>query len=162
MVKLQVRGFAAVMTGRIAAKKSPSTSGDAGSPTGYGHRAIAYTKLVTPEWKKALADMDRHVELFEGHDPHAKLWSSDLDAITLQLEELKQVGPEWDGPGTITPDAEVVDSAAAWLTEHWRSDGVSMEWCQYNPRTLQTVETELRLDRQGWESVLAGLNQPAV
>ena len=125
---------------------------------------------------------------------HAKLSNSDLEAITLQVEELKQVGPEWDGPGTITPEPEVVDSAAAWLTEHWRpelgtpdicptadggvsiswtwgavehsidvrSNSVSMEWCQYNPRTLQTIETELRLDRQGWESVLAGLNQPAV
>jgi hypothetical protein len=37
-----------------------------------------------------------------------------------------------------------------------------MEWCQYNPRTLQTIETELQLDRQGWDTILAGLNQPAV
>ena len=38
---------------------------------GYAHRAVAYTRLPTPEWDKALADMDRHIELFEGHDPEA-------------------------------------------------------------------------------------------
>ena len=43
-----------------------------------------------------------------------------------------------------------------------RSDGANMEWCQYNPRTLQTIETELRMDRQGWDTILAGLNKPAV
>ena len=52
----------------------------------------------------------------------AKLPSTDLGAITLQLEELKQVGPEWDGPGTITPVPDVVDRTAAWLTEHWRAE----------------------------------------
>ena len=124
----------------------------------------------------------------------AKLPSTDLGAITLQLEELKQVGPEWDGPGTITPGPDIIDRTAAWLTEHWRaelgtpdicptadggvsiswewgavehsidvrSDGANMEWCQYNPRTLQTVETELPMDRQGWDTILAGLNKPAV
>ena len=124
----------------------------------------------------------------------AKLPSTDLGAITLQLEELKQVGPEWDGPGTITPVPDVVDRTAAWLTEHWRaelgtpdicptadggvsiswkwgtiehsidvrSDGANMEWCQHNPRTLQAVETELRMDRQGWDTILAGLNKPVV
>ena len=124
----------------------------------------------------------------------AKLPSTDLGAITLQLEELKQVGPEWDGPGTITPEPDVVDRTAVWLTEHWRaelgtpdicptagggvsiswewgavehsidvrSDGANMEWCQYNPRTLQTIETELPMDRQGWDTILAGLNKPAV
>ena len=124
----------------------------------------------------------------------AKLSSTDLHAIMLQLEELKQVKPEWDGPGSITPQPEVVDCAAAWLTEHWRSeldtpdiyptavggvsigwtwgavehsidvhsDNVNMEWCQYNPRTLPTIETELQLDRQGWDTILTSLNQPAV
>ena len=124
----------------------------------------------------------------------AKLPSTDLGAITLQLEQLKQVGPEWDGPGTITPEPDVVDRTAVWLTEHWRaelgtpdicptadggvsiswewgavehsidvrSDGANMEWCQYNPRTLQTIETELPMDRQGWDTILAGLNNPAV
>ena len=43
----------------------------------------------------------------------AKLPSADLGAITLQLGELKQVGPEWDGPGTITPEPDVVDLTAA-------------------------------------------------
>ena len=38
---------------------------------GYGHRAIAYTQLPTPEWGKAIADMNQHIELFEGYDPEA-------------------------------------------------------------------------------------------
>ena len=70
----------------------------------------------------------------------AKLPSTDLGAITLQLEELKQVGPEWDGPCTITPEPDVVDRTAVWLTEHWRAElgtpdicptadgGVSISW----------------------------------
>ena len=33
----------------------------------------------------------------------AKLPSTGLGAITLQLEELNQVGPEWDGAGTNPP-----------------------------------------------------------
>ena len=37
----------------------------------YGHRAAAYSQLSTPEWGNALGDMDRHIELFEGHDPEA-------------------------------------------------------------------------------------------
>ena len=105
------------------------------------------------------------------------------------MEELKLIGPEWDGPGSVTPDHVVIDRAAAWLTEHWnadlgtpdicpttdggvsiswewaaiehsldvRSDGTSMEWCQYNPHTLQTIETELPMDKQGWDAILAGL-----
>ena len=43
-----------------------------------------------------------------------------------------------------------------------RSDGANMEWCQYNPRTLQTIETKLPMDRQGWDTILVGLNNPAV
>ena len=38
---------------------------------GYGHRAIALTQLPTPDWEQALADMNRHIELFGGHDPEA-------------------------------------------------------------------------------------------
>ena len=38
---------------------------------GYGHRAIALTQLPTPDWENALADMDRHTQLFPGHDPEA-------------------------------------------------------------------------------------------
>ena len=52
----------------------------------------------------------------------ANLPSADLGAITLQLEELKQVGPEWDGPGTSPPEPDVVDRTAAWLAEHWRAE----------------------------------------
>ena len=124
----------------------------------------------------------------------ATLSGADLDAITSQMEELKQVGPEWDGPGSITPEPDIVDRTADWLAKHWRADlgtpdicptaaggvsisweweaiehsidvradGASMEWCQYNPNTLQTVETELSMDKQGWSTVLAGLNKPAV
>ena len=43
-----------------------------------------------------------------------------------------------------------------------RSDGANMEWCQYNPRTLQTIETKLPMDGQGWDTILAGLNKTAV
>ena len=38
---------------------------------GYGYRAIALTQLPTPDWQGALADMDRHIELFKGRDPEA-------------------------------------------------------------------------------------------
>ena len=38
---------------------------------GYGHRVIALTQLPTPDWENALADMDRHIELFPSHDPDA-------------------------------------------------------------------------------------------
>ena len=38
---------------------------------GYGHRAIALTQLPILEWEKALADMDRHIDLFPSHDPEA-------------------------------------------------------------------------------------------
>ena len=44
---------------------------DPDHPMGYGHRAIALTQLPTPDWENALADMDRHIELFPGHDPEA-------------------------------------------------------------------------------------------
>ena len=37
----------------------------------YGHRAIALTQLPTPDWENALADMDRHIELFTSHNPEA-------------------------------------------------------------------------------------------
>ena len=122
------------------------------------------------------------------------LSGADLDAINCQMEELKQAGPEWDGPGSITPQPDLVDRAAAWLAKHWRADlgipdicptadggvsiswewaaiehsidvradGANMEWCQYNPDTLKTVETELPMDQQGWVAILAGLNNPAV
>ena len=117
-----------------------------------------------------------------------------FSAINQQLAELKLAGPEWDGPGSISPEPALIDRTGAWLTEHWRADlgipdicptadggvsiswewgaiehsidvrpdGASMEWCQYNPATLQTAETELPLDRHGWEAILAGLEQPAV
>ena len=38
---------------------------------GYGHRATALTQLPTAEWEKALADMDRHIELYPSRDPEA-------------------------------------------------------------------------------------------
>ena len=198
-------------------KPSP-TNGDAGRhrPTGWpalhGTHALA-TPVLRP-WQTASAPPYTQIPVH--HRPRtgttvrkrnsmqsptrlnahgqAKLPSTDLGAITLQLEELKQVGPEWDGPGTITPEPDVVDRTAAWLAEHWRaelgnpdicsttdggvsiswewgtiehsidvrSDGANVEWCQYNPRTLQTIETELPMDRQGWDTILAGLNNPAV
>ena len=37
----------------------------------YSHRAIALTRLPTPDWENALADMNRHIELFPRHDPEA-------------------------------------------------------------------------------------------
>ena len=127
------------------------------------------------------------------HAP-SKLTGAHRNAIAAQLEELKLAGPEWDGPGTITPEPAVIDRVAAWLAEHWPADlgipdicptagggvsiswewngvehsidaladGASMEWCQYNPRTLQTAETELTMDSQGWSVILAGLKGPAV
>ena len=33
--------------------------------------AVAYTQLPTPDWERALADMDRHIELFRGRDSEA-------------------------------------------------------------------------------------------
>ena len=38
---------------------------------GYGHQAVELTQLPTPEWEKARTDMDRHIELFPGHDAGA-------------------------------------------------------------------------------------------
>ncbi len=38
---------------------------------GYGHRAVALTRLSPPDWQQALADMIRHIELFEGRDLEA-------------------------------------------------------------------------------------------
>ena len=38
---------------------------------GYGHRPIALTQLLTPDWQQALTDMNRRIELFPGHDPEA-------------------------------------------------------------------------------------------
>ena len=32
---------------------------------------IALIQLPTPDWENALADMDRHIELFPSHDPEA-------------------------------------------------------------------------------------------
>ena len=40
--------------------------------------------------------------------------------INCQLEQLKQTGPEWDGPGSITPSHAVIDRAASWLTKNWQ------------------------------------------
>ena len=69
-----------------------------------------------------------------------RLLSASLAAITRQMEDLKQVGPEWDGPGSITPEADVIDRVAAWLIGNWRADlgipdicptaegGVSISW----------------------------------
>ena len=114
-------------------------------------------------------------------------------AISRQMNELKQVGPEWDGPGSITPEPALLDLTADWLKKHWRTslgipnicptsdggvsiswergaiehsldvrpDGSGMEWCRYDPRTLQTVETELTMNRQGWDTLQAGLDKSA-
>ena len=108
--------------------------------------------------------------------------------------QLKQVGPEWDGPGSITPEPVLIDLAADWLEKHWRAslgtpnicptsdggvsiswewgaiehsldvhaDGSGMEWCQYNPHTLQTVEIELPMNKQGWDAIQAGFKNSAV
>ena len=38
---------------------------------GYGHRAIARTQLQTPDWENALVDINRHIELFPGHNHEA-------------------------------------------------------------------------------------------
>ena len=118
---------------------------------------------------------------------------ADYAAIIRRVNELKQVGPEWDGPGSITPEPDLLDLAADWLEKHWRaslgmpdicptfdggvsiswerdaiehsldvrSDGSSMEWCRYDPRTLQTVETELPMNRPGWDTIQAGLEPSA-
>ena len=40
-------------------------------PIGYGDRAVASTQLPTPDWQQALADMNRHIELFAKHDPES-------------------------------------------------------------------------------------------
>ena len=39
------------------------------------------------------------------------------------------------------------------------SNGSGMEWCWYNPRTLQIVETELPMDGQGWDTLQADLDK---
>lgn len=122
-----------------------------------------------------------HVPTVLARDDHA--------AITKQMNELKEVGPEWDGPGSITPTPVLINLVAAWLIGHWRADlgtpdicptseggvciswewdtlehsidvradGAVMEWCRYNPRTLQTVESNLPMNQQGWDTILAGL-----
>ncbi len=38
---------------------------------GYGHRAIASTRLPMPDWQTALMDMDLHIELFPTRHPEA-------------------------------------------------------------------------------------------
>ena len=118
---------------------------------------------------------------------------ADYAAIIRRVNELKQVGPEWDGPGSITPAPDLLDLVADWLEKHWRaslgmpdiyptsdggvsiswewgaiehsldvrSDGAGMEWCRYDPRTLQTVETALPMNRQGWDTIQAGLEPSA-
>lgn len=115
-------------------------------------------------------------------------------AISKQINELKQLGPEWDGPDSTTPEPALLDLTADWLKKHWhpslgipdicptsdggvsiswergaiehsldvRSDGSGMEWCRYDPRTLQTVETELPMNGQGWDTLQAGLDKSAV
>ena len=42
---------------------------DQGRHTAYRHRAAAYTMLPTPEWENALADRERHIDLFPSYDP---------------------------------------------------------------------------------------------
>ncbi|MXZ23252.1 MAG: hypothetical protein F4Y80_00040 [Caldilineaceae bacterium SB0665_bin_21] len=110
-----------------------------------------------------------------------------------QINELKQLGPEWDGPGSTTPEPALLDLTADWLGKHWhaslgipdicptsdggvsiswergviehsldvRPDGSGMEWCRYDPRTLQTVETELTMNGQGWDTLQADLDKSA-
>ena len=38
---------------------------------GYGHRAVGYTLLPTPDWQAALEDMDRSIPLHPQHDSEA-------------------------------------------------------------------------------------------
>ena len=38
---------------------------------GYGHRAVAYTLLPTPNWQAALEDMDTSIPLHPQHDSEA-------------------------------------------------------------------------------------------
>ena len=125
--------------------------------------------------------------------PAATATKAEHVAITRQMNELKQAEPEWDGPGSITPESALIDLAADWLKKHWRAslgtpnicptsdggvsiswewgaiehsldvhaDGSGMEWCQYNPRTLQTIETELPMNKRGWDAIQAGLENSA-
>lgn len=113
-------------------------------------------------------------------------------AIVRQLEELKLAGPEWDGPGSVTPGHAIIYRTRGWLAGHWREefgtpdicptaeggisiswewgiiehcidirpDGASLEWCRYNPQTLQSAETELPMNRQGWDAIAAALTEP--
>ena len=46
---------------------------------------------------------------------------ADHAAIIKRVNELKQVGPEWDGPDSITPEPALLDLAADWLEKHWRA-----------------------------------------
>ena len=158
---------------------------------------LAWLSEWSKEWSQD-EQQDYGRRIYFGLIPNVQALDSShspaLNAIRRQLQELKLVGPEWDGPGSMTPEPAVIDRAAAWLSENWRSDlgtpeicptaaggvsiswewnfiehsidvrsdGAVMEWCQYNPTTLQTVETELPMNRQGWDTILDGIKQPAV
>ena len=61
---------------------------------GYGHYAIALTQLPTPDWENALADMDRHIELFPSHDPEAyrlRAWINDNLGTHKEAERDRQL-----------------------------------------------------------------------
>ena len=151
----------------------------------YNHKVQSTLANGTPIGKGSPMQLQTlpnvHVPTVLVRDDHA--------AITKQMNELKEVGPEWDGPGSITPTPVLIDLVATWLIGHWRADlgtpdicptseggvciswdwdtlehsidvradGAVMEWCQYNPRTLQTVESNLPMNQQGWDAILAGL-----
>ena len=61
---------------------------------GYGHRAIAYTQLPTPDGENAMADMNQHIVPFPGHDPEAskmRAWIHDNLGNREEAERYRQL-----------------------------------------------------------------------
>ena len=67
-----------------------------------------------------------------------------IRAITQQLEELKQLEPEWDGPGTIAPQPAVVDRTNAWITEHWCAE---LGYSRHLPHRRRRSQHQLGVER---------------
>ncbi|MCY3661018.1 MAG: hypothetical protein OXG36_18595 [Caldilineaceae bacterium] len=161
------------------------------------NRAHIKPRGVTPQLKFGVrrsgpqAGTSTHPQPLRGTDVSGSAVRAAHAAISKQINELKQLGPEWDGPDSTTPEPALLDLTADWLGKHWRtslgipdicpasdggvsiswkwgaiehsldvrSDGSGMEWCRYDPLTLQTVETKLSMNRRGWDTLQAGLEQ---
>ena len=93
----EARGTAYMYAGRhddALADYSLAIELDPNHAMGYGHRAIALTQLPTPDWENALADMDRHIELFPGHDTEAyklRAWINDNLGNYEEAERVRQL-----------------------------------------------------------------------